>query len=226
MSLNDLLKVGNNIKRIRKDKGISQKDMADKILNIPRSTYSNYENNNRVPDLDLLKKIAEALEVSIYDLIDPIEATRVEFKGDFDLSVFDTRVMKYINDYKNIFKNLYPGLKIDNTIIIQNLIIDIMANDRAKESAGMGKQTPLYQFPVLDKEIITGEKLYNILYDTYFKKYSIEYKQSLSKKANLIIEAYSNDYEKLNDIGINILKEHFRNTDKKDIPKDILKVIE
>ncbi|HCW53530.1 MAG TPA: XRE family transcriptional regulator [Clostridium sp.] len=68
MGVNDIIKVGNNIKRIRKDKKISQKDMA-KMLNIPSSTYSNYENNNREPSAKLLKKIADILDVNISDLL-------------------------------------------------------------------------------------------------------------------------------------------------------------
>ena len=51
MGVNDIIKVGSNIKKIRKDKKMSQKDMA-KILNIPCSTYSNYENNNREPSAE------------------------------------------------------------------------------------------------------------------------------------------------------------------------------
>ncbi|MDO5517969.1 MAG: helix-turn-helix transcriptional regulator [Clostridium sp.] len=68
MGVNDIIKVGSNIKKIRKDKKMSQKDMA-KILNIPCSTYSNYENNNREPSAELLKKIADVLDVSIRDLL-------------------------------------------------------------------------------------------------------------------------------------------------------------
>lgn len=68
MGVNDIIKVGSNIKRLRKNKKMSQKDMA-KILNIPCSTYSNYENNNREPSAELLKKVADILEVNISDLL-------------------------------------------------------------------------------------------------------------------------------------------------------------
>ena len=68
MGVNDIIKVGSNIKRIRKNKKLSQKDMA-KILNIPCSTYSNYENNNREPSAELLKKIAQVLDVDLSNLL-------------------------------------------------------------------------------------------------------------------------------------------------------------
>ena len=68
MGINEIIKVGNNIKRIRKQKNISQKDMAKK-LNMPSSTYSNYENNNREPNAATLRKIADILNVDISDLL-------------------------------------------------------------------------------------------------------------------------------------------------------------
>lgn len=69
MRLNDIIKIGDKIKIYRKQKHISQKKMAE-ILKIPYSTYSNYENNNRTPTADILKKIADALDISVYALIE------------------------------------------------------------------------------------------------------------------------------------------------------------
>ena len=68
MGVNEIIKIGNQIKAVRKARGISQRDFAKK-LNIPVSTYSNYENNNREPDSETLIKIAAALKVSPYYLI-------------------------------------------------------------------------------------------------------------------------------------------------------------
>ncbi|OOM16726.1 helix-turn-helix domain-containing protein [Clostridium saccharobutylicum] len=68
MGVNDIIKVGDNIKSLRKEKRISQKDMAA-ILKIPYSTYSNYENNNREPSAEMLNKIAKALNVNLAYLL-------------------------------------------------------------------------------------------------------------------------------------------------------------
>lgn len=68
MGINEIIKVGNNIKKFRKEKNISQKDMA-KMLNMPPSTYSNYENNNREPNAATLKRIADILNISVNDLL-------------------------------------------------------------------------------------------------------------------------------------------------------------
>lgn len=78
MRLNDIIKIGDKIKIYRKQKHISQKKMAE-ILKIPYSTYSNYENNNRTPTADILKKIADALGITVNDLIkdDTIDITNM-----------------------------------------------------------------------------------------------------------------------------------------------------
>lgn len=80
MGLNELIKIGDNIKKIRKSKGITQKEMS-RLVDIPYSTYSNYENNNRTPPTDILNKIANYLDVSIYQLlgseITPVDLARI-----------------------------------------------------------------------------------------------------------------------------------------------------
>lgn len=68
MGVNEIVKVGNNIKSLRKKKGLTQKRMAS-LLNIPSSTYSNYENNNREPSKDVLFKISRILDVDVCDLL-------------------------------------------------------------------------------------------------------------------------------------------------------------
>lgn len=68
MSLNEFIKIGTRIKRIRMDKKMSQRAVAE-ALGIPYSTYSNYENNNREPSHDTLKRIADVLGVSVSYLI-------------------------------------------------------------------------------------------------------------------------------------------------------------
>lgn len=68
MGINDIVKIGGKIKELRKSKGFSQRKMAE-ILEIPYSTYSNYENNNREPSRELLIKIASVLDVDINALL-------------------------------------------------------------------------------------------------------------------------------------------------------------
>lgn len=68
MGINEIIKIGSRIKMLRKATGLSQKKMAE-LCDIPVTTYSNYENNNREPNINNLKKIADILEVSLDDLL-------------------------------------------------------------------------------------------------------------------------------------------------------------
>lgn len=70
-----------NIKVIRKSKGLSQQDLADK-LNVVRQTISKWEQGLSVPDSDLLIALSEALETPVSTLlgetVSPSEADEVK----------------------------------------------------------------------------------------------------------------------------------------------------
>ncbi|OGM24336.1 DNA-binding protein [Candidatus Woesebacteria bacterium RIFCSPHIGHO2_01_FULL_39_28] len=61
-------KLGVNIKRIRETKGMTQGDLCRK-LEIDRAYMSNVENGNKNPTLATIEKIANALDVSIDELM-------------------------------------------------------------------------------------------------------------------------------------------------------------
>ena len=60
--------INENIKAIRKSKGLSQQDLADK-LNVVRQTISKWEQGLSVPDSDLLIVLSEALETPVSTLL-------------------------------------------------------------------------------------------------------------------------------------------------------------
>ena len=52
-----------NLKKLRKEKGLSQEEMAAK-LNVVGRTYGSWERNDREPDFSTLCKIADFFNVS------------------------------------------------------------------------------------------------------------------------------------------------------------------
>lgn len=68
-----MLGLGGKIRKYRSAAGLTQRKMA-KLLNIPYSTYSNYENDNRTPDADTLEKICNILNISMVELVGKIVA--------------------------------------------------------------------------------------------------------------------------------------------------------
>ncbi|WP_223144727.1 helix-turn-helix domain-containing protein [Macrococcoides canis] len=70
--------VGKRIRNSRIKKGISQKELAEKI-NVSNAVMSRYESGTRSPDFEKLKHIAEVLEVSIDYLLDHEKTTTETF---------------------------------------------------------------------------------------------------------------------------------------------------
>ena len=76
-----------NMKAIRKSKGLSQKELAVK-LNVVRQTISKWEQGLSVPDADMLITISEALETPVSTLLGE---TVIEPKAD-DLKVISEKL--------------------------------------------------------------------------------------------------------------------------------------
>lgn len=52
------------LKVLRKEKGLTQKDIAD-LVHVNRVTYTNWEKGNREPNYEKLEKIADFFGVSL-----------------------------------------------------------------------------------------------------------------------------------------------------------------
>lgn len=68
---------GRKLKSLRENKGLLQKELADK-LKISASTIGMYEQNRREPDNETLKKIAEYFKVSTDYLLDIKTTTNID----------------------------------------------------------------------------------------------------------------------------------------------------
>ncbi len=60
---------GQRIRALRTEKGLSQQQLAD-LIYVTRKTVSNWESGNRMPDITMLSRLAECLDVETYELID------------------------------------------------------------------------------------------------------------------------------------------------------------
>lgn len=103
-----------NIKAIRKSKGLSQQELAIK-LNVVRQTVSKWETGMSVPDSDMLISISEVLETPVSILLGE---TVVETKNS-DLEV--------ISEKLEIINLQLAQKKIARRKIIQGLLITLCA---------------------------------------------------------------------------------------------------
>lgn len=126
MGINEIIQIGDRIKEFRKISGLTQKEMAS-LANIPYSTYSNYENNNREPNKEQLDKILHILDIPLSALIgtsplDRLYRTLMSERHDLQKSnsYEPTEKKKSLEKYDEAIaevKERYKGHFKDNSII-------------------------------------------------------------------------------------------------------------
>ena len=67
--------VGENIRKIRKEKKLTQKELG-KLCGMSEAQIGQYENGLRNPKMETLEKIANALDISYFELLDISETTK------------------------------------------------------------------------------------------------------------------------------------------------------
>lgn len=75
----DQEKIGRFIAELRKEKNLTQQELADK-LNVTDRAISHWENGRRLPDISLLKELGEVFNVTIDELISGKRMTADEQK--------------------------------------------------------------------------------------------------------------------------------------------------
>lgn len=86
--------IGNRIRQIRKEKGLTQKALAEK-LNLSTVTIQNYENGRRKPNLEMLNRMSELLEVDIDKFLKEDKKTTVLNKKTGEILMLDTPNIKF-----------------------------------------------------------------------------------------------------------------------------------
>lgn len=84
--------LGERLKKVREEKGLLQNDTAN-YLKVSQKTISNYEKNERRPDPDTLKKLAQFYDVTTDYLLGSTQESQA-----VDYSPLD----KFIIDFKNL----------------------------------------------------------------------------------------------------------------------------
>lgn len=95
---NHAKRIGNRIKTIRTEKGFSQQELGNKV-GLSADRIQKYENGARKPKLELLKKIADALEVDALALADP--TTQDEISTMFFLFNLENQYNMQINEIED-----------------------------------------------------------------------------------------------------------------------------
>ena len=102
--------LGEKIKEARKQCGLSQEQLAEKMA-VSRSAVAKWEANNGLPDIDNLKALAQLLNVSIDYLLDDGEVIdEVVMREPYNLSDYGKGIKKKKKD--RVIREKFPDAEI------------------------------------------------------------------------------------------------------------------
>ena len=99
-------KIGKFIAKIRKEKKLTQEELAEK-LNVNSRTISRWETGSSIPDISMFTEISKVLDVSINDLMSGEIVKEEEYQDKFEENVVNVVVKNKKNKYSKIFGIIY-----------------------------------------------------------------------------------------------------------------------
>lgn len=113
--------LGENIKRLRRNKGLTQEELAAR-LNVVRQTVSKWEKETSVPDAVMLQKIAEVLDTDVTQLLGA-EVTEPQDLGEIaeQLARINEQLAVKNRRWKKVWKII--GIVLGMFLLINALIV-------------------------------------------------------------------------------------------------------
>ena len=119
------MKFGDKLIALRKKKGLSQEELAEK-LSVSRQSVSKWESNNTYPETDKIVQICNIFECSMDDLINDniTDITKIERKNKNNINVIVDSFLDFITKTINMFSRMsfISGFKC----VIEMVIITII----------------------------------------------------------------------------------------------------
>lgn len=108
----DQKKIGNLLKKLRSEKGLTQEQLAE-ILNVSNRTVSRWETGSNMPDISLLVEIADFYDISIPEIING------ERKSE--------KMNDEVKEVKEVAKTMSDYARAEKEAIVKNIrIISVM----------------------------------------------------------------------------------------------------
>ncbi|MDU4321093.1 MAG: helix-turn-helix transcriptional regulator [Anaerococcus vaginalis] len=143
------MNIGENLKRIRKVKGLTQ-DKLSELTKISITSIQRYESGKRQPTVESVNKIAAALEVSVFELLD---------------NKYDKAEYELINGLSN---------GCDNLLNLVSSFEDSAKEESIKNFRNLIKLLDLKKFENIDDNtiynVINSHEFYDYLEFLFFKE--------------------------------------------------------
>ena len=131
----DLIKTGKFLQLLRKEKGLTQEELAEK-MNVSRRTVSRWETGNNMPDLDILIEMSDLYEV---DLREILSGERKSERMNEELKETVLQVADYSNEEKTRLLRRMHWLFIAGLIGFTTfLVITLLGLDTTSPYEGIG----------------------------------------------------------------------------------------
>lgn len=112
----DQMKIGNFLKELRKEKGITQAQLAE-TLNVSARTVSRWETGSNMPDISILVDIADYYDISIPEIING------ERKSEL-MNEEERKIAKTMSDYATTEKEkIFKEMKIQSIMGVCALVL-------------------------------------------------------------------------------------------------------
>lgn len=168
--------IGNFLKKLRKEKGITQEQFAEK-LNVSGRTVSRWETGSNMPDISLLVAISDFFDVSISEIING------ERRSEIMEEVKEKEVAEKLSDYAEAEKELL--LKRARIISIAGLISLLIS--LFMETISSDSMIPVYEYVEgICWGLSAGSLITMVLYTTGILAKIKEKKSKQMKKAAII----------------------------------------
>ena len=98
----DQIHIGKFIAKCRKDKKMTQSELAEK-LGVTDKSIGNWENGRNMPDLSLFKPLCKELDITINELLSGERLKKEEYQEKFEENIINT--IDYSTKKINIIRN-------------------------------------------------------------------------------------------------------------------------
>ena len=166
-------KIGKFIAKCRKDKKMTQQELAEK-LGVTDRSISNWENGKNMPDLSLFKPLCSELDISLNDLMSGEKVKEKEYQEKLEENIINT--IDYSNKKINDKNNFISLMLIIFGVLISITAVAIFPSESSWGSiySIIGLIISLLGFSKFTKKIIYWQRaILNVSYFFVFLFFSL-----------------------------------------------------
>lgn len=168
----DTKKTGNFLKQLRKEKAMTQEQLAEHLY-VSGRTVSRWETGSNMPDLDILIQLADFYEVDIKEMLD---GERKDEKMNKDMEETILKVADYSNEErKRLTKRMHVLFLAGVAAFIVFLVLDYMGLADSGYTEAIASFASGFSFGML---------LLGVIYTSRYMSKLREFKMKLTKRNN------------------------------------------